>query len=76
MKVTVGRQGIAATAQKTQVRDNPRAPSHLPDVVSPIGQIEVQRAGLMEVTLKMEKIDRKKGIGPKLRAVQLMPVID
>ena len=76
MTLTVGRQRITATAQKAQVRDNPRAPSHLPDVVSPIGQIEVQQAGLIEVTLKMGKIVKTKGIGPKLRAVQLVPVID
>lgn len=74
MKVSIGRQGISATAKKTEVRDNPRAPSELPDVVSPIGQLVVKQAGLVEVTVKMEKIVKKKGIGPKLRAVQLMPV--
>ena len=76
MKVSVGRQSAAAVAKKTELRDNPRATSYLQDVVSPLGQIEVKRAGLVEVTLKMEKIVKKKGIGPKLRAVQMVPVAE
>jgi len=72
-KVSVGRQTAVATTRKAEVRDNPRATSYLQDVVSPLGQIEVNRAGLVEVTLKMEKIVKKKGIGPKLRAVELTP---
>jgi alpha-L-fucosidase len=74
MKVSVGRQTASATARKAQEKDNPRAPSDLLDVVSPIGQIVVQRAGLIDVTLRMEKIVKAKGIGPKLRAVQLVPL--
>ena len=73
MKVSVGRQSAAATAKKAEVRDNPRATSYQRDVVSPLGQIEIGRAGLVEVSLRMEKIVRKKGLGPKLRAVQLVP---
>ena len=72
-RVPVGRQSTSGTLSKQEVRVNPRANAYLQDVVSPIGQIELGQAGMVTLRLKMLKIVKKKGLGPKLRAVQLVP---
>ena len=74
VRVSVGRRSARGTARKGAVRENPRATAYLQDVVSPIGQIEITACGTTTVSLRVEKIVKKKGLGPKLRAVQLVPL--
>ena len=73
-RVSLGRRTARGTIRKREVRENPRANAYLRDVVSPIGQIEIAKPGMTTLSLRMEKIAKKKGLGPKLRAVQLVPV--
>ena len=73
LKVSVGKKSASGTSTKKEVRDNPRATSHLRDVVSSIGKIEITKPGLTTLSLKAETLVKKKGLGLKLRAVQLIP---
>jgi alpha-L-fucosidase len=73
LKASIGNKSTSGTARKKEERDNPRATSYLLDVISPIGQIEITKTGTVTLSLKAEKIVKKKGLGIKLRAVQLIP---
>lgn len=72
-KLTIGRTSVSNTLKEQERRDNPKANADLRDVVSPLGQITIQKAGTHDITLRMEKIIQKKGLGPKLRAIQFLP---
>ncbi|MFH1572187.1 MAG: alpha-L-fucosidase [Gemmatimonadota bacterium] len=72
-RVAVGGQSVRAAVRKSEVRQNPRATTYLKDVVSPLGTVEIAAPGPVVVSLQMEKIVRQKGLGPKVRAVQLVP---
>jgi len=76
IRVSMGRRSVRGIARKTEVRENPRATAYLQDVVSPIGRIEIARPGMATLSLQVEKIVKRKGLGPKLRAVQLVPVAE
>jgi hypothetical protein len=72
-KLTIGRTSVSATLKEQERRDNPKANSDLRDVVSTLGQITINKSGTHDIILRMEKIIKKKGLGPKLRAIQLIP---
>lgn len=72
-KLTIARTSVSATIKEEERRDNPKANADLRDVVSALGQITIRKPGTHDITLRMEKIIKKKGIGPKLRAIQLIP---
>jgi alpha-L-fucosidase len=73
-KLTLGQTSITATLKEQERRDNPKANSDLRDVVSSLGQITINKPGTHDITLRMEKIMKKNGLGPKLRAIQCIPV--
>ena len=73
-RLTIGRTSISGIMRDQERRDNPKANAHLLDVVARIGQIRIDKPGTHDITLRMEKVIKKKGRGPKLRAVQLIPV--
>ncbi|MBT3605612.1 MAG: hypothetical protein HN521_21325, partial [Candidatus Latescibacteria bacterium] len=72
-KLTIGRASLSATIKEQERRDNPKANADLLDVVSMLGQITINKPGTHDITLRMEKVIKTKGIGPKLRAIQLIP---
>ncbi len=74
VKVSVGKKSVSGKLREDERIDNPRAPSHLPDVVSKLGQIEIGKSGLQTVTVRVEKLAKKNGEAPRLRAVYLIPV--
>mgnify|MGYP001367777735 CR=1 FL=1 len=73
VKVSVGRQSVSGSLRRQETRDNPRADSFRLDVVSRLGTLEVKRAGRHQVTVRAEKISKTKGMGFRLRGVQLIP---
>ena len=76
LKVSIGNKSVRAKAKEDERRDNPRANAYLKDVASTIGQLEITRSGLHTLTLRAEKLSKKKNLGIKLRAVQLTPAAD
>ena len=73
LKASIGNKSVRAKAREDDRSDNPRATAYLKDVVSKIGQIEISKPGLHTLTLRAEKLNKKKNLGFKLRAVQLSP---
>jgi alpha-L-fucosidase len=73
VRVNVGRSSVRGKLREVERRDNPRANSYLLDVVSTVGTIVINKAGVHTLKLKAEQIVKKKGMGLKLRGVQLIP---
>jgi len=73
VKISAGSMTVRGTVREQERRDNPRASAFLKDVVSEIGRIEISKAGAHRLTLKPEKLVKKKGLSLKLRAVHLIP---
>ena len=73
LKISVAGEVVRNTVRDQGRLDNPRASSYLRDVVSKIGQVTISKKGTVTLNLKAEKLNKKKGLSLKLRAVQLSP---
>lgn len=73
VSVSAGRKTASAIMREDARQDNPRAPAHLQDVTSNLGHIEISTPGVHTLTLRVDKLAKKKNTGPKFRAVQLIP---
>ncbi|MDA0745848.1 MAG: alpha-L-fucosidase [bacterium] len=73
LKVSVGKRSVIGVVQEQERVENSRADSYLKDVISPLGKIVLSRPGEHCLTLRVDRIAKKKP-GFKLRAVYLVPV--
>ena len=72
-RLTIDRASVSGIIRSQEKRDNPKSSAYLLDVVSGIGRIKIDEPGMHQVILRMEKIVKKKGIGPKVLTIQLIP---
>ncbi len=73
VKVSVGRQSTTGTLMKQATKTNLGSDSYRLDVESRLGRIEIKWPGSHKVTIRAEKIGKAKGLGIRLRGIQLIP---
>ena len=74
VKVSVSGEVLTGAVRKGRTAANPRAATGWKDVISHLGRISISKPGKHRLSLKPERLERKKGLSLTLRAIQLIPV--